>query len=117
MKFWTSCLFALVGGAVFAAPLTSQFNYQGKLEAGGAPANGAYDLRFEPFGAAGGGSALGSAVVVENVDVVDGVFTTTIDFGTGFFVGDRVFLSVGVREGASAGAFTTLSPRQEITAT
>ncbi len=108
---------ALVGLDVAAAPLSSRFTYQGVLEQSGAPASGSFDLSFQPFGLLTGGTALAPEVVVENVVVTDGAFSVPLDFGEGFFVGDEVFLSIGVRPGASTGAFTTLAPRQPVTAT
>lgn len=108
---------ALVGLDAAAAPLSSRFTYQGVLEQSGAPASGSFDLSFQPFGLLTGGTALAPEVVVENVVVTDGAFSVPLDFGEGFFVGDEVFLSIGVRSGASTGAFTTLAPRQPVTAT
>ncbi len=115
------CLLAAFGMLILVsaagAPASSKFTYQGLLEQSSAPANGVFDLRFEPFSAISGGSLLATAIVVDNVVVSNGVFTATLDFGEGFFVGDQVFLDIGVRIGTSTGSFTTLTPRQEITAT
>lgn len=115
------CLLAALGMLILlsaaGAPATSRFTYQGLLEESNAPANGTFDLRFEPFSAASGGSSLATAIIANNVVVSNGVFTTSLDFGAGFFVGDQVFLDIGVRIGTSSGSFTTLAPRQEITAT
>jgi hypothetical protein len=105
-------LLALDAGTV---PLGNAFTYQGRLVDAGLAANGSYDLSFSPYDAATAGNLLRPAVVVENVLVVDGVFSVAVDFGAGFFAGDRVFLEIGVRPGASSGAYTTLTPRQEVT--
>lgn len=115
------CVLAALGlllmTSALGAPATSKFTYQGLLEQSNAPASGTFDLRFEPFSAASSGTSLATAITANDVVVSNGVFTVTLDFGEGFFVGDQVFLDIGVRIGTSTGSFTTLSPRQEITAT
>ena len=40
--------------------------------------------------------------MIDNVLVVDGVFTAQLDFGTAVFTGGPVFLEVGVREAAAS---------------
>lgn len=109
-------LAALASFAATAAPLSSRFTYQGVLDESGAPANGQFDFSFQPFNALSAGTSLASAITLENVVVDDGVFSVALDFGEGFFVGDEVFLAIGVRIGTSTGAFTTLAPRQPVTA-
>lgn len=116
MRPIVAAFLAFLSCGLAAAPLTSRFTYQGSLEFGGAPVDGSVDLVFEPFSAVVSGSALAPPLQIDDVVVDGGVFTTTLDFGDGFFVGDRVFLQIGVRDGAATGAFTTLAPRQEITA-
>jgi hypothetical protein len=62
------------------------FTYQGRLDDGPTPANGGYDLRVVVFDAATGGNQRGlltnNAVAASN-----GLFTTTLDFGSGVFDG------------------------------
>jgi hypothetical protein len=41
----------------------------------------------------------------------------SLDFGPGGFAGERRWLEINVRPGASEGLFTPLTPRQELTAT
>lgn len=103
------------------APLGSSFSYQGRLENGGAPADGSHDLRFMLFDAGSGGVQIGTTICAENVDVVDGLFTVQLDFGTSPFVGDARWLEIGVRADATpgncgSGVYTTLAPRQALTA-
>ncbi|MEM1088849.1 MAG: hypothetical protein AAGB27_14050 [Pseudomonadota bacterium] len=97
-----------------AQPLTSAFTYQGELQQGGSLANGSFDFQFELFDVDAGGIALTAPLVFEDVAVAQGVFTVLLDFGRGPFAGDRLWLNVSVREGASNGGFTGLLPRQEI---
>lgn len=104
--------------AVVAAPLSTAFTYQGELFDGGVPAVGSYDLRFTPYADASNPGLLGPPLVVQDVLVSNGIFTTQVDFGPGFFVGDAVFLEVAVRpfDSDDPSAFEPLTPRQEITA-
>ena len=50
------------------------------------------------------------------LSVSSGLFTTTIDFVTNVFTGGPRWLEIGVRTNGSAGSFTTLDPRQRLTA-
>jgi hypothetical protein len=108
-------MLSLSAGAARAQ--TTSFTYQGSLNDGGNPANGTYDLQFKLFDALSGGAQQGSTIVRDDVQVTGGVFTVTLDFGAPAFPGANRFLEIAVRPGASTGAFTTLSPRQQITST
>lgn len=99
------------------AALGTAFTYQGQLKDGGNPANGAYDFEFALYDALSGGAQIGSTVSANDVTVTNGYFTTPLDFGASAFTGDKRYLEIRVRPGASSGAYTTLSPRQELTAT
>jgi len=96
------------------AQATTAFTYQGQLVNQGTPANGVHDFSFELFDQDSGGSSLTSVVVVEDIMVTDGLFTTQIDFGT-VFDGSASWLEVGVRDGNSSAAFSILNPRHQIT--
>jgi hypothetical protein len=98
-----------------ATQVSTAFTYQGKLVDGGSPANGSYDFLFSPFDDASGGVQVADSQIREDVAVVDGYFTVTLDFGTGLFEGDARWLEVDVRPGASTGSHTTLSPRTLLT--
>jgi len=95
------------------------FTYQGRLTVGGLPANGAYDFVFALWDAAAGGNPVGSpaSIPVEDLAVVNGIFTVTLDFGRAF-IGDEVWLEVSVRPGAAAPAdpHQLLTPRTKINA-
>ncbi len=98
-----------------AAPLGTAFSYQGQLKDGGLPADGVYDLQFRLFDAAAGGSQVGSTVAKGDVAVAGGLFVVSLDFGAAPFAGQARFLEIGVRPGASTGAYTLLGARQELT--
>src|SRR5204863_1591168 len=95
---------------------TTTFTYQGRLNEGINPANGFYDLRFALYDAGTNGSLIGAFLTNAPVAVSNGLFTATLDFGN-VFNGSARWLEIGVRTNGSAGAFTTLSPRQQITST
>src|SRR5438552_11813710 len=99
-----------------ATQLTSGFTYQGRLTVSGSPANGQFDLQFTLFDSLSGGSQVGSPVTVISQTVTDGLFTVSLDFGSSAFQGSARYLELAVRPGGSGGSFTTLSPRQALTA-
>ena len=88
--------------------------YQGRLSVRGAPATGSYDLQFGLFTTNEFGTPAAPVLTSTNVSVNDGLFSTTLDFGSGVFSGQQFWIEVGVRTNAN-GTFTTLSPRQPIT--
>jgi hypothetical protein len=98
------------------AQAQSVFTYQGKLNDGGVPANGTYDLTFKLFSLTSGGTQIGSDVVRDDVTVTNGVFTVNLDFGSSPFTSATAnYLEILVRPGASSGAYTLLAPRLPIT--
>jgi hypothetical protein len=50
------------------------------------------------------------------VDIQEGLFTRSLDFGVGAFNGDARWLEVAVRSPAGTGNFVILTPRQQMTA-
>jgi hypothetical protein len=104
----------MLTAALMAAPPDPVFTYQGVLDESGSPAEGVFDLRFRLFDAAAGGSELGVAVIADH-PVNDGRLTAELDFGDPFD-GRALWLEIEVRPGASTGTYTTLTPRQPLTA-
>lgn len=98
-------------GLVCGASSAEPFTYQGQLKDAGAPANGLYDIQFRIHDASTGGSQIGLTLTSNDIEVVDGVFQTQLDFGD-IFDGSDKWLRVLVRPGASVGTFTELLPRQ-----
>ena len=102
----------------FTADLCAQstaFTYQGRLTENGQPADSTNDLTFTLYNAASGGSVVGTSNVVDDLAISNGLFTVTLNFGAATFDGSDLWLEIAVRPGASAGAYTNLSPRQPIT--
>ena len=99
------------------AQVSSAFTYQGELLDAGEPANGDFDFEFSLYFSATGGGAFVGPVRVENVAVENGLFTSSVDFGAGVYGAAYQWIEIAVRDGASTGAFTTLTPRQPLTPT
>lgn len=101
-----------------AQNITTAFTYQGRIESAGQPANGLHDLRFRLFTPLG--VPVGSTLCVNDVSVVDGLFTTSLDFGA-VFTGQQLLLEMDVRPDtglscADTTGYSTLAPRQAIVA-
>lgn len=90
------------------------FTYQGRLTDNGSPASGLYDLRFSVWDASTNGTRL-AGLSNAAVAVSGGLFTTTLDFGPGVFSGPDRWLQISVRTNGSTGAYSSLSPRQQLT--
>ncbi|HTY87650.1 MAG TPA: hypothetical protein VMB80_09320 [Candidatus Acidoferrum sp.] len=93
------------------------FLYQGRLNDGTSPANGSYDLTFTLYETnTEVPMVIAGPVTNAATAVVNGLFTATIDFGTGIFDGSSYWLEIGVRTNGGTD-FTTLVPRQPISPT
>ena len=88
------------------------FGYQGRLNANGSPATGIYDLRFTVYDALSGGSVIAGPLVIAT-GVTNGLFTVTLDFGSGVFTGPPRWLEIAARTNGTT-TFTTLTPRQAV---
>ncbi|MFK7958759.1 MAG: right-handed parallel beta-helix repeat-containing protein [Lysobacterales bacterium] len=122
----TRSLFSIataIGGLLFctlsakAAPLETTFTYQGELLSQGVEANGTFDLQMSLFDESQAGTQRGVTQVLEDVMVIDGIFSVEMDYGFEPFAGDQLWLDISVRNGSSSGGFTNLLPRQKLTAT
>ena len=63
------------------------FLYQGSLSDGGQPATGSYDLTFTLFSTNNGGTAVAGPITNSATAVTNGLFMTSLDFGSGVFNG------------------------------
>jgi len=107
-------LILLFSAAHSAFSQTSAFNFQGRLNDGSSAANGNYDFQFKLFDAITGGSQISTTVVRSNLQVINGVFSTTLDFGAAAFAGGNRFLEISVRPFNSPNAYVVLGARQQI---
>src|SRR5262245_42216549 len=116
---------ACCASTITAAPLSTEFLYQGYFEVESShgnhkgrlpsPAKGIYDIQFALYDAEEGGTRVSEFITNNAISVVNGSFSVMLDFGP-VFDGSAKWLEISVREGG-AGAFATLAPRQAITAT
>jgi hypothetical protein len=110
---------ALLFSTLILQPSTSSaqgtaFTYQGRLDDGANPANGSYDLQFTIYDSSGGPGVVAGPLTNSPTSVSNGLFTVTLDFGSGVFTGANRWLEIGVRSNGGAG-FTLLAPRTEMT--
>lgn len=103
------------GAALPALAQDGTFNYQGLLKDSGVSVSGQVDLEFSLFDAETTGTQIGATLSVNNVDVIDGLFSVDLDFGAAALIGGVRWLEIAVANPAG-GSFTTLSPRQPLTA-
>ncbi|MCX7687137.1 MAG: tail fiber domain-containing protein [Fimbriimonadales bacterium] len=109
-----SLLLALL--TTLALACAQPFTFQGFLKDGGNPANGIYDFRFRLYDALTGGTQVGVDQFADDLNVQNGLFTTTIDFGV-VWTGAERYLEIAVRPGSSTGGYQELAPRVKINPT
>lgn len=107
---------ALILGLTLALVATTfaqstSFTYQGKLTDNSVAANGTYQMQFGLYD--GSNAQIGSTVNAV-VPVANGIFTVTLDFGTGAFPGAGRFLQINVLSPTTS-TFIPLTPRQPFT--
>jgi hypothetical protein len=95
------------------------FTYQGRLIDANNIADGLYDFQFRLYDKADAGIQRGSTIEVNDLDIIDGYFTVSLDFGSGIFDGNDRWLEIAARAGdlGDPNEYTLLSPRQQIKAT
>jgi hypothetical protein len=108
-------LLGISGAAVAAAPVGTGFTYQGKLASRGQPAEGLYDFQFSLWDAAAEGNSVAGSAATNAVQVTNGLFNVSLDFGSAAFDGNARWLEIAVRTNG-ASSFVTLAPRQPLTA-
>ena len=92
------------------------FTYQGRLNFNGNPAAGSFDLRSAVFDTNSVGNQVSVTLTNIATPVTNGLFAVTLDFGPGIFTGPARWLEISTRTNGP-GTFTTLTPRQALTAT
>ena len=102
----STCLSTMAQGTAFI--------YQARLDTGGTPYTGLAEMQFSLWDAASGGGQLGSTILLTPVGVTNGLFIASLDFGNQFSGANR-WLQIALRTNLLG--FTTLSPRQPLTAT
>ena len=102
----------LTAPATFAQ--TTSFNFQGRLNDGANAANGRYDFQFKLFDAITGGNQIGAMADRPNTALINGIFSTTLDFGAAAFADANRFLEISVRPNGSPNPHVILGARQQI---
>ena len=97
-----------------ALAVDTSFTYQGSLLHGKIPVSAMCDFDFTLWTAATGGFGVGGTISHDDVEVVDGLFTVSLDFGAAAFKGDARWLQIRVDCGGVHSE--TLSPRQPLMA-
>nr|PZN33532.1 MAG: hypothetical protein DIU80_03635 [Chloroflexota bacterium] len=96
------------------------FTYQGELKNASGLVNATCDFQFSLWDAPSAGAQLGATQAVTGVSVSEGLFTVQLNgagqFGASAFSGQGRWLQIAVRCPGDT-VFTTLSPRQPISAT
>lgn len=96
-----------------AAALGTGFTYQGQLQ--GVAANAVVNLQFKLYDDPTLSTGLIGTQTVSNVSLEGGLFTVSLDFGGSAFAGSARWLEIAVKGPGDPG-FTTLTPRQAVTA-
>ncbi len=113
---------AVIPAAALGQP--TSFTYQGQLKQEGSPLNDVVDMRFSLYDSDTAIDSIAGPIVFDGlslqpVQVTNGLFTVELDFGIAAFQEGGEWLEIAVRtphDPADIGAYTTLSPRQRITA-
>jgi len=95
-------------------PVASKINYQGQLtDDAGSPLSGTYDMEFQLWDSASGGSQVGSTITKNSVEVTNGLFSVKLDVDQSDFDGQGLWLQMRVRP--QSGSWDPwMDPRQEI---
>ncbi len=118
----TISLLSLLGlwlGIQLAGAQNTAFTYQGHLSDPTAPAGGTvpYNMVFRIFNVLSGGASLAPAVTANNVPVINGEFSVTLDFGSTPYTGQSLWLQIAVARADLSPPVppAILAPRQELT--
>jgi hypothetical protein len=95
------------------APTGTAFTYQGQLRDGSGPVNDTCNLQFTLWDAREGGAQVGGTIFLEDVVLVEGLFTARLDFGGAAFRGQARYLEASAS--CPAGSGYVPLPRQELT--
>ncbi|MBX3244661.1 MAG: tail fiber domain-containing protein [Acidobacteria bacterium] len=93
------------------------FTYQGKLTVNGTAANGSYDLIVQLYSEPERGDLLGEQTI-EDVQVVNGIFTVNLEFETGLFQrSETAYIDIWVKSSDGGDEYVQLTPRQQVGST
>jgi hypothetical protein len=115
LGFATCCLLFLAAAGSQAA--STGFTYQGQLKQNGAPATGAFDMRFTLFDDEVAGNPVGPVETKSGasaVQVSNGLFSVVLDFKLPAFTGQDRWLKIEVSN-PGANNYVALPTRQKLT--
>lgn len=112
-----ACLAVLVAAPIAGHAQTTAFTYHGQLSEHGNTANGDFDFLFSIHDSETSQTPLRPAIQVDGLNVSKGAFTVALDFGAGVFDGSARWIEIAVRRANQNNPYTTLTPRQRLTAT
>jgi len=109
-------LLALVSLPTLVRAQGTTFTYQGRLTEAGNPVSGTYDMQFKLYDlpGVGTGTQQGATLANNSVQVANGVFSVTLNFGASVFDGTPRFIEVSERPGGSANPYIIMDPRQPV---
>ena len=116
LRNWAAVFMAGCIATIQAKAQVTAFTFQGRLSDNGVAANGTYDLRFSLFNTNANGSPLAGPLTNSTVSADNGIFSAVLDFGANVFDGTPRWLEIGVRTNGGIVPYTTLNPRQFISA-
>jgi hypothetical protein len=103
LSILAACLASSV--SVLAAPLTTAFTYQGRLDYNGAPATGVFDLKFELYTEQTGGTLAVPALQASR-QVSGGLISEDLNFGgAAVFDGRALWMEISARPQGAATFF------------
>jgi hypothetical protein len=106
--------------SIAQTPVDTTFTYQGRLTENGSPMTGQVNMTFQLWDADVGGNPVGNPVFLEQVEVANGLFAVQLEFdapGSYVYDGTALWLEITLGGSGDVGEGTTLSPRQQLTAT
>ena len=113
MRFSAAALVLGLTAATVSADVGTAFTYQGSLNVSGSLAEGIYDFDFSLYDSLTSDTQIGSTLPIDDVIVMGGLFSVSLDFGTGAFIGDARWLAIAVGD-RNALPLTTLNPLIEL---
>src|SRR5262245_9640167 len=88
------CVAGVTHSLCAQTPLGTDFVLQAQLQASGLPAVSNADFQFSLFDAVSGGNQIGSTLAKSNVALVNGIFSTSLNFGANAFKNEARWIEV-----------------------
>ncbi|MGZ4962919.1 MAG: beta strand repeat-containing protein, partial [Limisphaerales bacterium] len=109
-------LFVILCSGLAAVAQGTFFEFSGTLASGGLPANGNYDMSFQLFPQAVGGTASSAILNANAINVTNGQFTVSLDMGSVFDGSSDFWMELGAKPAGSSGSLVIVTPRIPIVA-